>query len=186
VRDDFEAEVRAMLARRAADLTPTAAGPPRESDLRAAAPPASHPWTAPSRRRLMAAAAALLLAGVANYAVARDTSPPVHTSVGTPPGPAPIIWPLNPVTPTGPLAEPGDAAAAYLAESVDIDGRESAQQPTLWPPVVEGDEATVHYSATWPATSRCGAMATGGASPPRRPTRCGSTPPNPSRGASTS
>jgi hypothetical protein len=146
VRDDFEAEVRAMLARRAADLTPTAAGPPREADLRAAAPPASHPWTAPSRRRLMAAAAALLLAGVATYAVARDTSPPVHTSVGTPPGPAPIIWPLNPVTPTGPLAEPGDAAAAYLAESVDIDGRESAQQPTLWPPVVEGDEATVHYS----------------------------------------
>ena len=73
----FEDEVRAMLARRAADVLPTPATPPAE-------PPGVVPLTVigrpgrHGRRRAVAAAAAVvvLVTGVAAYAATRDPGAP--------------------------------------------------------------------------------------------------------------
>lgn len=136
----FEAEVRAMLARRAADVSPTPSARPGEDVLTAVAPP-SPSRIVPMRRSLVAAAAAaVLVAGVSTYAVVHDTSPSVETSAGSESSPDPIIWPLGDHAPTAALAEPGDASLFYLSEVAGVD------RPTLWPPVVEGDHATVPYA----------------------------------------
>ena len=145
--DEFEAEVRAMLARRAADVSPAASPHAGDAPLTAVAPRAARRGIAPARRSLAAAAAAVVLvAGLSTYAVVRDTSPSVETSAGSGAESDPIIWPLGDEARNWVLTEPGDAANFYLLEVVGLDPSDAVASPTLWPPVVEGDHAVVPYA----------------------------------------
>jgi hypothetical protein len=138
----FEDEVRAMLARRAADVLPAPAAAPAE-------PPVDIRLTDPGgpggdgRWRFVAAAAAavVLVAGVATFAATRDPgAPTAETGLAQPLGP-PIVWPLDDHVPADVLASPDTAAAAYLSEVVD-----GIDVSTLEPPVVDGDTASVGYT----------------------------------------
>jgi hypothetical protein len=138
----FEDEVRAMLARRAADVLPAPAAPPVE-------PPGVVPLTTsggPSRdgrRRIVAAAAAavVLVAGVAAFAAMRDPGAPTTQTSAAQRTDAPIVWPLDDHVPADVLASPDTAAGAYLSEVVA--GMDAS---TLEPAVVDGGTATVGYS----------------------------------------
>lgn len=138
----FEDEVRAMLARRAADVLPTPATPPAEAH-------AAVRLTLPSgqgrggRRRVMAAAAAavVLVAGVAAYAASRDPGTSTTQTSAAQQSGTPIVWPLDGHVPADVLASPDTAAGAYLSEVV-----EGVDLSTLEPPVVDGDTASVGYT----------------------------------------
>jgi hypothetical protein len=137
----FEDEVRAMLARRAADVLPTSAASRAEL-------PGVVPVTVPrgpgrdGRRRLVVAAAAVVVvAGVAAYAATlHPGAPTTQTSAAQETDP-PIVWPLDDHVPADVLASPETAAGAYLSEVLEL-----IDLSTLEPPVVDGATATVGYS----------------------------------------
>jgi len=138
----FDDEVRAMLARRAADVLPTPAAPPAE-------PPGVVPLTVASgpdrggRRRIVpaAAAAVVLVAGVVAYAAARDPGAPTTQTSAAQETSAPIVWPLDDHVPAEVLASPDGAAGAYVSEVVGGIGMVALQ-----PSIVDGDTATVGYT----------------------------------------
>ena len=138
--EDFEAEVRAMLARRATDVSPTPSPSPGDTTLSAIAPRASRHGDFPVRRSLAgAAAAAVLVAGVATYAVSRDPSPSVETSTGSEATSDPIIWPLGDGSR---VDNPESAARVYFAEVVGRGGLETPLA-TWSPAAIEGDTGSI-------------------------------------------
>jgi hypothetical protein len=142
----FEDEVRAMLARRAADVLPTPAAVPAE-------PPAEPPGVVPltvigrsgrhGRRRAVAAAAAVvvLVTGVAAYAATRAPGAPTTETAAAQETDAPIVWPLDDHVPADLLASPDTAASAYMSEVVGGTGMVALQ-----PSIVDGGTATVGYT----------------------------------------
>jgi hypothetical protein len=150
--EDFEAEVRAMLTRRAADVSPSAA-PRRRPVVRAADQTERPPLVIPlSRSRLsrtptrrptavaIAAAVVLVTALVGLVTSARDDDS-FETGVSTTvPGQTPVIWPLGGAVPTDLLAAPETTVRAYLAEVAQV----PAETP-LGDTTTEGDRATVDY-----------------------------------------
>ena len=140
-RDDtFEDEVRAMLTRRAADVSPSPAAVP-SGDTPACAAAGEAPHRAARPRTLAAAAAVVvLLAGVVTFGIARDSAERGADTSMVAGANDPIVWPLHDDVPPIELAAPETAAAAYLSE-VAGDG----ELPTLEAPVVDGDRATVGY-----------------------------------------
>ncbi len=136
--EDFEAEVRAMLARRAGDVSPSPAPAVRGEMVAVAGAPAT-PRRA--RHRVVAAAAAVaVVIGAATYLVAHEPAGPSTTTAAAPEA-EPIVWPLHDDVTADVLAAPETAAAAYLAEVVP----DVAVPPTLEAPVVDADRATVSY-----------------------------------------
>jgi hypothetical protein len=141
---EFEAELRAMLERRAADVQP------ERLDVRAA--PAGSPRLiahldrqqdhASGHRFARVAAALVLMAGAAGaMALATRQGTTTETDAGTTGGPAVAIWPRDTHVPLEQLATPESAAQAYLSEVADV-GPEFPLEQT----VIEGTQATVHYT----------------------------------------
>ena len=156
---DFEAEVRGMLDRRAADVTPARPRVPAEVVLdagrRSARPPARRrTWAAVAA----AAAAVVVVAGLVATVGGgsgrdRATTADESSGGGAPEYPPLVVWPVvgddaltglvaDPGDLAGTLAAPGTAAAAYLAEvapAATADPAGAVLGPT-------GDTATVPWT----------------------------------------
>jgi hypothetical protein len=158
---DFEAEVRGMLDRRAADVTPARPRVPAEVVLdggrRSARPPARRrTWAAVAAAA--AAAAVVVVAGLiatvgGGSGRDRATTADESSGGGAPGYPPLVVWPVvgddaltglvaDPGDLAGTLAAPGTAAAAYLAEvapAATADPTGAVLGPT-------GDTATVPWT----------------------------------------
>ena len=135
---ELEAELRAMLQRRAADVRPSGARVDQVIRLDGGGAPGP-----PSGRRVAAIAAAIaLVAAVVGLATLAAGDEPTEPRYDTATVGAPVpIWPLSDAIPTDQLATPESATRAYLAEVAGL-GPDLALDRTE----VQGTEATVHYT----------------------------------------
>jgi hypothetical protein len=157
--DDFEAELRAMLERRATDIGASrpAAGRLMDRPLTDAATevscagaavgsvslvvPPGRPRDGRRRRVARLAAALALVAGAAGLmtVVARGGHGTTETG-SNPADQTTLIWPLGETIPADQLATPESATRAYLAEVIGTSGDLQLNRTD-----VRGTEATVHY-----------------------------------------
>lgn len=153
---ELEAELRAMLRRRAADVHPDPVDV-RAADGQHAAASLGRTQPGPSasvvrldrpqgevvRRRWVRVAAALLVVagaiGVARLTAGDDTD--METGAPGGDGPPVIIWPLGVAIPTDQLATPESASRAYLADVAGV-----GPHVPLDRSVIDGARATVHYT----------------------------------------
>lgn len=153
---ELEAELRAMLRRRAADVH---AGPVEvravdpqhavgssgleQPGPRTAVVRLDRPHGEAGRRRLMRAAAALLVVagalGVARLAAGDGTTTETRAPQGD--GGPVLIWPLGADVPTDQIVTPKAASRAYLADVAGV-GPDVPLERT----VIDGARATVHYT----------------------------------------
>ncbi len=156
---DFEAELRAMLQRRAADVHPSrATARARIADAEpAAGHRAEHDAQTTGRARIVVrldrqnhaerriariAAALVLVAGAVGLAAVAATGRTTDNGSNTTTGGLPTaIWPLSDTTPPELLATPESTTRAYLSEVAGL-----RPDFPLGRSVVDGTEATVDYT----------------------------------------
>jgi hypothetical protein len=144
---EFEAELRAMLQRRAADVHPS-----RANVRVARAEPSTGSTSSaamvvrldrPEQRRIARISAALMLiAGAVGLATVAATGRPADTGSNTTTGGPPVvIWPLGDAVSPDQQATPESATHAYLSEVAGL-----GPDFPLDRSVIDGAEATVDYT----------------------------------------